>query len=137
LRCARGVRTDSERAHSDLRHVRRTRKAKTPAHLLGLQMAQGDGESICGVAGFGEFIHLQKSANHNLHLALVGVAVTGDTGFYFTRRIAVDGNAVLGGRKQDDAANFREAKSGAHVEGGEDGFDGEGIGSEFVEQMAE
>ena len=100
-------------------------------------MAQGDGESIGGVGRFGEFAHLQKSANHNLHLALVGVAVTGDTGFDFAWRIAVNGNAALGSSEENDTANFGEAKSRAYVQGGEDGFDGKGVGGELVEQMAE
>jgi len=113
------------------------RESKALAHLLGLQMAESDGEGVSRVGGLGRFVHLQQRANHDLHLAFVGVTVTGDTGFDLAGGIAVDSNAALGGSQKNDAANFRETESSTHIQRGEDGFDGEGVGSEFIEQLAE
>jgi len=65
------------------------------------------------------------------------MAVTGHGGFNFARGVTVDGDLVLGGGEEDDAADLGEAESGADIEGTEDGLDGHGGGSEFADQGAE
>ena len=70
-----------------------------------------------------------------LHLLLGCGAITGDAGFHFARRITVRGNGSLRRRKQDDAADFGELQSGSHIQRGENGFDGDGIGREFRHEV--
>jgi hypothetical protein len=44
---------------------------------------------------------------------------------------------VLFGSEQYHAADFREAQGGAHVQSGENGFDGHRVGLKFYQQGAE
>jgi hypothetical protein len=113
------------------------RKTEAQAGLLGLEMAEGNGQGVGSVGRLWYFAHLEQGANHNLDLALIGVAVTRHAGFHFAGRVTVNGDAVLGGSEKHDTANFSEAEGGAHVEGGKNGFDGESVGREFVEKAAE
>ena len=86
---------------------------------LSLKMAKRNRQRIRGVGRLRRFRHGEECPHHQLHLAFVGVAVTGDAGFHFARRIAVDGDAVLRGGQQHHAANFGQTQSGSHIEGGE------------------
>lgn len=115
MRCARDAGTNSERFYFDFRYRAGPWKPETPSQLFALQMAERDRQSIGGIGRFGEFAHLQERANHSLHLALIGVAVTGDASFYFARGIAVNNDTALGGGQEDDAADFGETERGAHV----------------------
>ncbi len=69
--------------------------AEAAAAFVRLQMAERDGQSISRIGGFGNFGHRQERANHCLHLALVGVAVTGDGSFDFARRVRENFDLVL------------------------------------------
>ncbi len=112
-------------------------QSETLLQLARLQVTQTDGESICGVGWLGCFLHVQQCTHHHLHLALVGVPVTGDAGFYFTWRVAADFDVVLLGGEQHDATHFGKSQSGAHVQSSEDGLDRHSLRLKFIEQVAE
>ena len=80
---------------------------------------------------------MEKCANHNLHLALVGVAVASNARFDFARRIASDFNIVLLGREQNHAANLSEAQRGSHIQSRKYGFHGQSLGLELSKKFAE
>lgn len=111
-------------------------ETEATGELFALNMTNGDGEGVGGVTGLGEFVQVQKGAHHHLHLLFVSVAIAGDAGLHFAGRIGIDGDAVLLGREEDDTADFGEAQSGAHVQGGENGFDGHGGGLKLFDQLA-
>jgi hypothetical protein len=46
----------------------------------GVQMADGDGQGIGGVGGFGDLIEMQEPRHHLLHLMLFGAAVSDHRG---------------------------------------------------------
>jgi hypothetical protein len=105
--------------------------------LTGLEIAKADRESVRGVRRFRSFLHVQERADHHLHLALVGMAVTGYAGFYFAWRVAVDLYIVLFGGEKNNATHFRKAKSRSHIQGGEHGFHGKGFRLKFFQQLTE
>lgn len=105
--------------------------------MVRLNMTEGDGESVGGVAGFGQLGEGEQGTNHELYLAFVGVTVTCDRSFYFTRRVAVYGDTVLRGREKNNAADFGEAQCGTYVQRGENRLNGHDCGCEFLDQTAE
>ena len=105
--------------------------------LIGLQVAQGYRQGIGGIGGFGDFLEAELCADHELHLAFIGMAVAGDAGFDFAGRVAADLQGMLLGGEQDDAADFGETQGGAHVQCGEDGFHCHDVGLELLDQLAE
>jgi len=137
--CCGDVGFDGDAAALGLRLARELGggNGETGAGLFRLKMAKGDSEGIGGVGGFGKFGHLEEGADHDLHLALVGIAVASYGGFHFAGRVAVDGEIVLGGGEQDDAADFREAEGGADVEGAENAFEGQGLRRELIDELAD
>lgn len=44
----------------------------------GMEMADGNGEGIGSVGGFGDAVEIQKARDHLLHLVLLGLAVSDD-----------------------------------------------------------
>lgn len=108
-------------------------KPEAARELFTLDVAEGDGESVGGVGRLGRFLHLQKRAYHQLHLFFVGMAVAGNTGFYFTGRIRADFNTMLFRGKQHDAANFGQAQGGTHVQRGENGLHCHGVGMKLFD----
>jgi len=105
--------------------------------VVGLDVAESYGERVGGVSRLRSFRQGQQSADHDLDLTLVGMAVTSNRSFYFARRIAVNGDAVLGGRKQYDASDFGEAQRGTHVESRKDRLNGHHGRREFLDESAE
>ena len=112
-------------------------KGETRLRLCNLQMTKSDGERVGGVGGLRDFGDSQERADHELHLALVGMAVTRDRGLDLAGRIAKSGDAMLGGGQKNDTANFGQAQGGSHIEGGENGLDGNGVRGEFLNQAAQ
>jgi hypothetical protein len=91
------------------------RNTEAALPLIGLQMAQGDGEGIGNVGGFGKFLQAKLRADHQLHLAFIGLAVAGDTCFNLAWRIAVDVKSMFFGGKEDNAAYLGQTQGGSNV----------------------
>jgi len=106
------------------------------AHLLRLKVTERDGESVGCVGWFGRFVHGEKRADHLLHLAFIGVTVSGDGSLNFAWRVTENFNVVLRGGEKDHAAHFRETQSGFYVESGEDGFDGDDVRRKLADEVA-
>ena len=101
-----------------------------------MRVAERDGESVGGVGRFGVFGQAQRGGDHLLHLLFGCGAVTGDAGLHFARRITVGGNGGLRGGEQHHAAHFGEFQRGAHIQRGENGFDGDGVWRELRNQLS-
>lgn len=71
-------------------------------------------------------------AYHFLHLGFGGGAVAGEGFLDFVRGILEDGNAVLGGDEEDDAACLGDSDAGSDVFGKEEAFDGDEIRLRFL-----
>jgi len=102
-----------------------------------LEVAKGDGEGVGGVGRLRKFLQAELSADHLLHLALIGMAVTGDTGLDFPGGITADSEASLLGGKKDDAANLGEAQGGAHIQRGKDRLHGHDVRLKLTDEAAE
>lgn len=116
---------------------RGNRDAEASLRVVGLHVAKRDGEGIGRIGRLRSFGHGQKRTDHKLNLAFVGMAVAGNAGFDFARRVAVHGEAVLFSSEEHDAADFSKAQGGAHVEGAEDAFDRHHIWMKFLHELAE
>ena len=104
---------------------------------VGLEVAKGDGKGVRGVGRLRKFLQAELSADHLLHLALVGMTVTGDAGLDFTRRVAADGEASLLGGEKDDTPDLGEAQGGTHVQSGKDGLNGHDLRLKLMDEAAE
>src|SRR5271155_3264414 len=113
------------RGWTDSRRDRGNGGEQAFARAEAVRVAERDGEGVGGVGGLGIFGQAQRGGNHLLHLLFRCGAVSGDARFHLARRITVRRNGGLRGGEQHDAAHFGEFQRGAHVEGGEEGFDGE------------
>jgi hypothetical protein len=100
-------------------------------------MAESDRQGVGRVRRFREFRQGQQCAHHHLHLAFVGMTITGDRGFHFARGVAMDGKIVLRSSQKDYSTDFGEAEGGANVERAEDGLDCHCCGREFLDQIAQ
>jgi hypothetical protein len=101
-----------------------------------LKVTERDGKSVCCVGWFGRFLHSEKRADHLLHLAFIGVTISGDGSLDFAWRVTEDFNVVLLGGEKDDTAHFRETQSCLYVESGEDGFDGDHVRRKLPNEIA-
>ena len=99
-------------------------------------MTERDGEGVSCVGWFGRFVHGEKRADHLLHLAFIGMAVSGDGSLNFAGGVTENFNVVLRGGEKDHTAYFREAKGGFYVESGEDGFDGDHVRRKLPNKIA-
>jgi len=99
-------------------------------------VTERDGESVGCVGWFGRFVHGEKRADHLLHLAFIGVTVSGDGSLDFAWRVTENFNVVLRGGEKDNTAHFREAQSRFYVESGEDGFDGDDVRRKLANEIA-
>ena len=113
------------------------RNAEAALQLVDLQMAEGHGKSIGGVGRFGKFLQAQLRADHELHLAFIGLPVASHTCFDLARRIAVNVQAMFFGGKENYTTHLGQAKGRAHVERSEDGFDSENLRLESANQIAQ
>jgi len=71
-----------------------------------------------------------------LHLAFVGVTISGDGSLDFAWGITKDFNVVLRGGEKDDTAHFGETQSCLYVESGENGFDGDHVRRKLPNEIA-
>jgi hypothetical protein len=113
-----------------------TRNSKTLFKLAGLQVTEAYGQSVGSVGRFRSFWHVQKGADHHLHLPLVGMTVSSDTGFYFARGVAADFDVVLFGGEQYHAAHFCQPEGGADIQCRKDRFHGQNLRFKFLEKLA-
>lgn len=111
--------------------------AEAPVEILRLQMAESDGESVCSVGRFRNFVHGKQCANKNLNVAFVGMAIAGDGSLYFARGIAENLDLMLRGGEKDNAANFGKAKRGLYIQGGKDRFHGNRVRRKFTNEAVE
>jgi len=110
--------------------------AKAKSHALCLQMAKRHGQSVGGIRRLGSHVHREQSANHDLYLPFVRVAVAGNVGFDLARRVAMNFQAMLRCRQKHHAAHFREAKSGAHIERRKNTLDSQYVGRKILDESA-
>jgi hypothetical protein len=99
-------------------------------------MAQRNGQSVGGVGRLRDYVHGEKCAHHRLHLAFVRVAMAGNVGFHFARRIAMHFQTMLRGGQEHHATHFRQPKGRTHVQSCEDTLDGQDIGRIGFDQSA-
>ena len=69
-------------------------------------MDDGDGEGVGSVVGLGDGGEIKMEFDHSLDLRLVGLAVAADGLFDLVRGVFVDGEVVLFGDQETDAASF-------------------------------
>src|SRR6516162_6200790 len=98
-------------------------------------MTERYGQCVGSIGRFGELLEPKLCANHELHLALIGMTVSCNTRLHFAGGVATDREPVLFGRKQNYAADFGKAQGGAHVEGGEYGLECEDVGVETADKL--
>jgi len=94
----------------------------------GVQMADGDGERIGGVGGFGDLIEIQKTRHHLLDLMFFGAAVSDHRGLDGEWRVFGDFESGGSGGQHGDSAHLAELQGGLHVGGVENVFDGNAVG---------
>src|ERR1035438_622640 len=99
-------------------------QSKSYLSLLGLKMAQRNRQRVGGISRLRRLRHREQGTYHQLHLAFVGVAISCDARLYFARRIALDGDAMLGRGQQHYAADLGKPQRRPHIESGKNGFDG-------------
>lgn len=104
--------------------------------LFGLDMAQSDRQSVSGVGWLRDLRHLQNRADHQLQLALVGVAIAGHGRFDQTRGVTVDFDVVLSGCQKDHAADFCQAQGRFHIQRRKYGLYCQRVRSKFAQQTA-
>jgi hypothetical protein len=95
----------------------------------GVQMADGDGQRIGGVGGFGDLIEIQKARHHLLDLMLFGPTVSDHRGLDGERRVFGDFDSGGSGGQHGDTAHLAEFQGGFHVGGVENVFDGDAVGA--------
>src|SRR5215472_12693644 len=98
-------------------------------------MTERYGQRVGSVGRFGELPEPKLCANHDLHLALIGMTVSCNTRLHFPGRVTTDREPVLFGRKQNYAADFGKAQGGAHVEGREYGLESQDVGMETADKL--
>ena len=103
----------------------------------GVQVADGDGQSVGGVGGLGNLIEVEEARNHLLHLMFFGAAVSDYGGFYGERRILGDFEASGSGGEHGDSADLAEFEGGLDVGSVENIFDGDAIGAMAEDEFLE
>jgi hypothetical protein len=101
-----------------------------------MQMADGDGEGIGGVGGFGDLIEIQKARHHLLDLMFFGPAVSDHRGLDGQGRVFGDFDSGGSGGQHGNSAHLAEFQGRLHVGGVENVFDGDPVrpvlGDEFL-----
>src|SRR5579862_1565327 len=92
-----------------------------------MEMADGNGQGVGGVRGFGRSGKLEQPDYHVLDLLLFSAPVADYRGLDSKRRVFSDFEAGRGSSQHGYAANLAEFESGLHVEGIEHVFDGDFI----------
>ncbi len=96
--------------------------------LCGVNVADGDGECVGGICGFGQLFEIEQTGHHELYLFFFGEAIAYDAGFDFERGVFGYGHACGGGGEQGYAADLAELERAFGVDGVEDFFDGDYVG---------
>ena len=95
--------------------------------LSGVNMADGDGQGVCGVGGFGDLFEVEEASDHELNLFLFCEAVADDAGLDFEGSVLGDGKFLACSGEKGDAANLSQLECGLGVHGVEDLLDSDGI----------
>ncbi len=99
-----------------------------------VDVADGDGQSVGGVSGFGDLGEGEQAGHHELDLLLGGESIAGDGGFDGEGGVLGDGNAGVGGGEQGDSADMAELDGGFGIDGVENFFDGDDVGAVALEE---
>lgn len=83
-------------------------------------MADGEGEGVGNVVGFGRFAQVEQEADHLLHLFFFGATIASDGFFDFSGGIFGDIQIIATGRHQGDTTNLTQRHSGFEVDAVED-----------------
>ena len=83
-------------------------------------MADGEGEGVGNIVGFGRFAQVEEEADHLLHLFFFGATITGDGFFDFCGGIFGDIQIMATGRHQGDATDLTQRHSRFEVDAVED-----------------
>src|ERR1035441_7888538 len=105
--------------------------------LRGVDVADGDGESVGGVGRFGRAVEREQAGDHELDLLLGGEAVASDGGLDGERRILGDGEIAGGGGQHGHSSDLTEFERGLGVGGEEDLLDGDAVGGVEGHQRGE
>ena len=98
-------------------------------------MADGDGERVGGVGGFGNLIEIQKARHHLLDLMFFGAAVSDHGGLDGEWRIFGDFESGRSGGQHGDPAHLSQFQGRLHVGGVENFFDGDPVGPVLGDQL--
>src|SRR5580693_474940 len=103
----------------------------------GVQVADGDGESVGGVGGFGNLIEVEEARHHLLDLMFFGAAVSDYGGLDGERRIFGDFESDGSGGEHGDSADLAKFESRLHIGGVENVFDGDAVGAMAKDEFLE
>ena len=99
----------------------------------------GDGEGVGSIVGLGDGGEIKMEFDHSLDLRLVGLAVAADGLFDLVRGVFVDGEVVLFGNQETDAAGLGDRDAGGDVLLEEEFFNCHDVGvvcvNDFVERV--
>jgi hypothetical protein len=103
----------------------------------GVKMADGNGQGIGGVSGFGDGIEAEQMRDHVLDLPLPGSAIAYDSGFDRKRGVFGDLYSATGCRQHGYATNLTQLQRRLRIDGIEDIFDSDVVGLVFLDEGAE
>ena len=75
-------------------------------HLPAIGVAEGEGEGVGDVVGFGNVRKLQDAFDHDLHLLFLGAPVAGEGLLYLERCVFGESNAKCLKRQENRAAGL-------------------------------
>lgn len=97
----------------------------------------GDGEGVGGVVGLGDGGESEVEFDHGLDLGLVGLTITADGFFDLVGSVFVDGEVVLFGDQETDAAGLGDGDAGGDVLLEKELFNGHYVGVVCVNDFVE
>ena len=100
-------------------------------------MDNGNGEGVGGVVGLGDGGESEMELDHGLDLGFVGLAVAADGFFDLVGSVFVDGEVVLFGDQEADAAGLGDGDAGGDVLLEKEFFNGHYVGVVCVNDFVE
>jgi len=88
------------------------------AHLwqvTRMNLTNGQAQRVGGIVRAGNIVQIKQALDHFLHLAFVGLTISGDGGFGFGGAEFRDGLARLHSGQRDNPARLRDSDSGGHI----------------------
>ena len=103
--------------------------------LCRLNVAQRNSQRVGRVCRLRRFGQPEQRAHHLLHLLFSGIAVARNVRLDLARRIASHRHALLRGRQQHHATNFRQPQRRLPIERRENGFHRDAVRCKFLDQL--